>query len=108
MFTLKRLIGGSLFVFVLAGTALAQENRAPIDKLREAVAPVPAAPLVTAAARAERVRFMAPSNVVRIKVEVFSPSGDALFDVSSKGKSSIGRFRTVTANASATVLSFAW
>jgi len=35
MFTLKRLIGGSLFVFVLAGTALAQENRAPIETPRE-------------------------------------------------------------------------
>ena len=28
---------------------------------------------------------MAPSNVVRIKVEIFSASGESLFDVSSKG-----------------------
>ena len=52
MFILKRFIGGSLFVFALAGTALAQENRATIDSPRE---PVAAAPLVTAAATATRV-----------------------------------------------------
>src|SRR6266513_429796 len=40
---------------------------------------------VTAAAAAERVRFTAPSNVVRMQLQVLSESGQILFDVSSKG-----------------------
>lgn len=58
MFALKRLIGSSLFVFVLAATALAQESRAPIDNPREPVPTATAAPLVTATATAKRVRFV--------------------------------------------------
>ena len=50
MFTLKRLLRGSLFVMVLAGTALAQENPAPIVTPRD---PVAAGPLVTATATAK-------------------------------------------------------
>ncbi|HEY3025063.1 MAG TPA: hypothetical protein VGJ55_02815 [Pyrinomonadaceae bacterium] len=40
---------------------------------------------VTAAAATERVRFTAPSNVVRMQLQVLSESGQILFDVSSKG-----------------------
>ena len=61
------LIGSSLFVLFLFSTALAQENRAPIDNPREAVAPIPAAPLVTAAATAKRVRFVSPGAVVQLR-----------------------------------------
>ena len=83
MFTLKRLIGGSLFVFVLAGTALAQEIRAPIDTPRE---PVPAAaPLVTAAATAKRVRFVSPGTVVQLRLEVYNETGQKLFDTELHG-----------------------
>ena len=85
MFTLKRLIGGSLFVFVLAGTALAQEIRAPIDTPREPVAPIPAAPLVTAAATAKRVRFVSPGTVVQLRLEVYNETGQKLFDTELHG-----------------------
>jgi hypothetical protein len=85
MFTLKRLIGGSLFVFVLAGTALAQENRAPIETPREPVAPASAAPLVTATATAERVRFVSPGTVVQLRLEVYNETGQKLFDTELHG-----------------------
>src|SRR5688572_6434369 len=84
MFTLKRLIGGSLFVFVLAGATLAQENRAPVDTPREPV-PVPAAPLVTATATAKRVRFVSPGTVVQLRLEVFNEAGQRLFDTELRG-----------------------
>ena len=44
MFTFKRLIGSSLFGFVLPGTVLTQESRAPIQKPGEAGAPILTAP----------------------------------------------------------------
>src|SRR6266542_2732564 len=40
---------------------------------------------VTASATAERVRFTAPSNIVRTQLQVISDSGQILFDVSTKG-----------------------
>jgi hypothetical protein len=42
-------------------------------------------PIVTAVASTERVRFTAPSNVVRMQLQIISESGQILFDVSSKG-----------------------
>jgi hypothetical protein len=45
----------------------------------------PSAPVVTASGSAERVRFTAPSNVVRMQLQVFSQDGQVLFDVNSKG-----------------------
>src|SRR5687768_779958 len=84
MFTLQRFIGGSLFVFVLAGAALAQENRAPVDTPREPV-PVVAAPLVTATATARRVRFVSPGTVVQLRLEVFNETGQKLFDTEQRG-----------------------
>ena len=83
MFTLKRLVHGSLFVFVLAGVALAQENRAPVETPRESV--LPAAPLVTAAATAERVRFVSPGTVVQVRLEVYNETGQKLFDTELHG-----------------------
>jgi hypothetical protein len=58
MCTLKRLVGGSLFVFFLFSAALAQENRTAIDNPRESVA---SRPLVTASATAARMRFVSPA-----------------------------------------------
>ena len=43
------------------------------------------APVVTAGVSAERVRFTAPSNVVRMQLQVISETGQILFDVNSKG-----------------------
>src|SRR6266542_646441 len=40
---------------------------------------------VTASATAERVRFTAPSNIVRTQLQVISDTGQILFDVTSKG-----------------------
>src|SRR6266516_2036243 len=40
---------------------------------------------VMAPASAERVRFTAPSNVVRMQLQVISETGQVLFEVSSKG-----------------------
>src|SRR5688572_16103842 len=45
----------------------------------------PTAPTITAAATHERVRFVAPSNVVRLQVQLLSEFGSTLLDVNSKG-----------------------
>ncbi|MEO8436463.1 MAG: hypothetical protein ABI596_16315 [Pyrinomonadaceae bacterium] len=45
----------------------------------------PGAPVITASGSAERVRFTAPSNVVRMQLQIISETGQVLFDVGSKG-----------------------
>src|ERR1700682_975808 len=45
----------------------------------------PPAPLVVASGTAERVRFAAPSTAVQLRLQVYAPSGDVLFDASTKG-----------------------
>src|SRR5688572_8646655 len=85
MFSFKRLVASSFFVFVLAGFALAQEDRAPIDNPREPVATIPTAPLVTAAATAKRVRFVSPGTVVQLRLEVYNEAGQKLFDTQLYG-----------------------
>ncbi len=85
MFTLKRVIGNSLFVFMLAAAALAQESRAPIDNRQEPVPAAAAAPLVTATATAKRVRFVSPGTVVQLRLEVFNETGQKLFDTELHG-----------------------
>ncbi len=81
MFRLKRLIGGSVLVFILAGAAPAQENSAPAAS-RDAVA---AAPVVTAAATAKRVRFVSPGTVVQVRLEVYNETGQKVFDTELRG-----------------------
>src|SRR5688500_15084546 len=83
MFKFHRLIGSSLFVLLLIGTALAQENRAPVDT--SPVAAVPTAPLVTATATAKRVRFVSPGTVVQLRLEVYNEAGQKLFDTELRG-----------------------
>ncbi len=68
----------SLCVLLTGSVVSAQEN------LRSQIV-ASAAPTITVAATGERVRFIAPSNVVRIRVEVFNESGTSLFDINSKG-----------------------
>ena len=82
MFTLKRLVGASLFLFVLAGTTLAQENQAPINTPRE---PVTSGPLVTASTTAKRVRFVSPGTVVQLRLEVYNEMGQKPFDTELRG-----------------------
>ena len=86
MFTFKRLIGSSLVVFVLAGVVLTQERRTPIQTPEEAVAPMPVAPLVTASATVERVRFVSPGTVVQLRLEVYNEVGQKLFDTELRGR----------------------
>jgi hypothetical protein len=83
MFTLMRLVRVSLFMFVLAGTTVAQENRAPVEAPREPM--LATAPLVTAAATAERVRFVSPGTVVQLRLEVYNETGQKLFDTELQG-----------------------
>src|SRR4051812_35761847 len=40
---------------------------------------------VTGASTGQQVRFVSPASVVRTRVEILSVSGEALFDVTSKG-----------------------
>ena len=82
MFNTYRLIVSSLFVLFLFSAAMAQENRARIDDPRE---PVPVAPLVTAAATAERVRFVSPGTVVQLRLEVYNETGQKIFDTEQHG-----------------------
>jgi hypothetical protein len=82
MFKVQRLAGVGLVVFVLAATVLAQESRAPIDNSREAI---PAAPLVTVTAIANRVRFVSPGAVVQLRLEVYNEAGRKHFDTELHG-----------------------
>ncbi len=82
MSTLKRSIGFSVIVFVLANAALAQENRAPIDTPQETVV---TGPLVTVTATSRRVRFVSPGTVVQLRLEVYNETGQKLFDTELRG-----------------------
>src|SRR5437870_3169454 len=47
--------------------------------------PVDTAPIVTASATGERVRFTAPAAVVQLRLEILSGGGQVLFEVQGKG-----------------------
>ena len=82
MFTLRRRSPGSfLLLFCLLATAFAQAEQASSVPQKTSSTNT----TVTAAAAAERMRFTAPSNVVRMQLQIISGSGQILFDVSSKG-----------------------
>src|SRR5213080_3205729 len=81
MFTPRRLSVSCFLVLCLLTTVLAQaEQPGNIGQK-----PSQTTATVTASATAERVRFTAPGNVVRMQLQVFSESGQILFDVSSRG-----------------------
>ncbi|MDQ2937889.1 MAG: hypothetical protein M3R67_10310, partial [Acidobacteriota bacterium] len=80
MFTPRRLCASSFLILCLLGALAAQVQ--PENVARPAVQ-LPST--VTASATAERVRFTAPSNVMRMQLQVISETGQILFDVSSKG-----------------------
>ncbi|MEP6570600.1 MAG: hypothetical protein ABJC10_12580, partial [Acidobacteriota bacterium] len=82
MFARNRLLGTSLFMFVLFSPTLAQEKRALTEKPLE---PVAAGSLVTATATVERVRITAPASVVQMHVEVYASGGEKLFDNEIRG-----------------------
>src|SRR5688572_26567210 len=83
MFTIGRLIGGSLCVFVLSVIALAQDGRRATETPPEPA--VAAAPMVTVTATAKRVRFVSPGTVVQLRLEVFNKDGQKLFDTEQRG-----------------------
>ncbi len=84
MLAFKRLMGVSLFVFVLGGSGLAQD-RPPVGTVEEPAGPVSVAPLVTATAGVERVRFVSPGTVVQLRLEVYNDAGQKLFDTELRG-----------------------
>src|SRR2546423_11820535 len=81
MFTPQRLCACSFVILCLLCTALAQDQQP--DSVASKISQTNTT--VTVSAIAERVRFTAPSNVVRMQLQVISESGQILFDVSSKG-----------------------
>src|SRR6266568_7797896 len=81
MFTPRRLSVSCLLVLCLLTMVLAQaEQPGNIGQK-----PSQTTATVTASATAERVRFTAPSNIVRMQLQVVSETGQILFDVTSKG-----------------------
>src|SRR5688500_345052 len=83
MYRFKEVIDRGRFIFVLCGTALAQENPAPVEKPREVL--TAAGPLVTATATAKRVRFVSPGTVIQFRLEVYNEAGQKLFDTELRG-----------------------
>jgi hypothetical protein len=77
MFTPRRLYASCILVLCLLASVFAQGEQ-PV-RVTQTVS------TVTAAAAAERVRFTAPSNVVRMQLQIISETGQTVFDVSSKG-----------------------
>src|SRR5205814_9429777 len=57
-----------LWLALATGLARAQETKSSQS------------PAVTASAASERVRFAAPGEVVQVRLEVFAPGGEKLFD----------------------------
>ena len=81
MFTPRQFCASSFLLFCLLSIGRAQGEQPGSVPQK----PSQTNPTVTAAATAERVRFTAPSNVVRMQLQIISESGQVLFDVSSKG-----------------------
>ena len=81
MFTLQRLSASCFLILCLLGTVLAQDQQSSVAGPKASQT----SSTVTASATTERVRFTAPSNVVRMQLQVISESGQILFEVSSKG-----------------------
>src|SRR5438552_3774532 len=81
MFTARRLSASCFLILCLLGTVLAQDQQSSVAGPKASQT----SSTVTASATTERVRFTAPSNVVRMQLQVISESGQILFDVSSKG-----------------------
>src|SRR2546423_1646059 len=81
MFTPRKFSAASFLLLCLLSTGLPQSSQP--ESVRQKASQTSST--VTASAAAERVRFTASSNVVRMQLQVVSESGQILFDVSSKG-----------------------
>src|SRR6266581_5314103 len=71
----------NLLVAVLLGVCTASSIRAQ-SMTKE---PVDTAPIITASATGERVRFAAPGAVGQLRLEILSAGGQVLFEVQGKG-----------------------
>ena len=80
IFTRRRLGASSVLFICLLSTVRSQTEGSLGQKPGQTTTTA-----VTASATVERVRFTAPSNVVRMQLQIISESGQILFDVSSKG-----------------------
>src|SRR6266478_8477691 len=77
MFTPTRLFVTVLLGVCTANSILAQSvTKEDVDNT---------APMVTASATGERVRFAAPGAVVQLRLEVLSAGGQVVFDVQGQG-----------------------
>ncbi|MEO8434286.1 MAG: hypothetical protein ABI596_05280 [Pyrinomonadaceae bacterium] len=74
-----------IFGFVLAACGLtpAQDERLSQGQMPKPVAA--SAPTVTATATTDRVRFVAPGAVVQLRLEVYTDSGQKVFDTELRG-----------------------
>ena len=81
MFTPRRLCASSFLILCLLARVLPQNEQ--LTGVGQKASQTNTT--VTASATAERVRFTAPSNVMRMQLQVISETGQILFDVSSKG-----------------------
>src|SRR5256714_1553933 len=81
MFTARRLSASCFLILCLLTMVVAQTQQQSIVEPTASQTST----TVTASATADRVRFTAPSNVVRMQLQVISESGQILFEVSSKG-----------------------
>ncbi len=78
MFITYRLIGSCLIVLCLFSVLVAQNQKPVVGEQRTA-------PIVTAAAATERVRFAAPGSTVQMQLEVFTSAGEKVFAASQAG-----------------------
>src|SRR5205823_4254915 len=78
MLKLQRLIISSLSTLLFFLPSLAQSER-PTGNATSS------APVVTATASAKRVRFVAPSSVIQLRLEVYNQTGQKIFDTEQHG-----------------------
>src|SRR6266550_4996708 len=76
MLRIRLLMMISLVIFCAVYGVKAQEIK-PVQ--------ITAAPVITVAASAERVRFTAPNSVMQMHLQVYDNAGQLVFDVSTKG-----------------------
>src|SRR5258708_7120459 len=76
MFTLEQITFAFVLIFALLSTALGQASSTTVQG---------SSLTIPAAASGERVRIAAPASVVQMRVEVYAPGGEKLFDQEIRG-----------------------
>jgi len=80
MTSLRNIISTILLAMFLASYASAQHEPNPQATTPPAQAATPSAPTVTVSVAGEGVRFTSPGQVLQIRLEIYSPGGDPVFD----------------------------